>query len=293
MRVLMTKVLILGVDGMLGHGVKKAFQNTSLEMFYTSRRNHPHNTNLLKYEAGADNDRDLSNKLSEIDYVINCIGVIKPEIINKDSESILNSIKINSSFPHLLNKLAIDNGVKVIQIATDCVYDGRKGNYNESDIHNAEDIYGKTKSLGEVESNNFMNLRVSIIGPEVGSKKSLFEWVKNQSKGATINGFTDHMWNGITTFNFGELVKGIISTQNFKSGTFHIVPDGFVTKYDLVSKISRIIGREDLNVQKVNSGKTINRTLATENPSENEKIWEKSVYGKILSMDEVVETLVH
>ena len=284
----MTKVLILGVDGMLGHGVKKAFQNSSLEMYYTSRRNYPHNTNLLKYEAGVDNDSDLSKKLSEIDYVINCIGVIKPEIKNKDSASILNSIKINSLFPHLLNKLAIDNGVKVIQIATDCVYDGLKGGYNENFPHNANDIYGKSKSIGEVRAQNFYNLRVSIVGKEIKGFKSLISWfLKTENK--KINGFSNHTWNGITTLAFAKIVYSAIKNNISLPNTLHIIPKDVVSKFELLKYFLKF--RFNVDVLKKKSTQQIDRSLKTINKKTLRKLWLHSEYKKIPTIKEIINEI--
>lgn len=87
---------------------------------------------------------------------------------------------MNSEFPHIISEIFPKS--KIFQIATDCVFSGTKGNYTEDDFHNATDIYGKTKSLGEVKNNNFFNLRTSIIGKELDGKFSLIEWFLNSKK---------------------------------------------------------------------------------------------------------------
>ena len=98
----------------------------------------------------------------------------------------------------------------MIQIATDCVYSGKTGGYNEDSLHDALDAYGKTKSLGEVRSSTFLNIRSSIIGPEINHKVLLLEWFLKQPKGAVLNGFSNHLWNGVTTLQFAELCLTII-----------------------------------------------------------------------------------
>ena len=122
---------------------------------------------LLKFDARVDSIATLL-EVNKPNWIINCIGVIKPHIDEKVPSSIENAIKVNSEFPILLASAAKKIGAKVIQIATDCVYSGFQGSYIESDLHDATDVYGKTKSLGEVPASNVMHLRASIIGPEVG-----------------------------------------------------------------------------------------------------------------------------
>ena len=104
--------------------------------------------------------------------IINCIGKF---ISDNSKEQIYSSIKVNSLFPIELSKYIKLKKIKLYQIATDCVYDGKAGNYDENSRHNAIDVYGKTKSLGEVKDNNFYNIRVSIIGKELNTKNSLVE----------------------------------------------------------------------------------------------------------------------
>ena len=220
----MKKVLVLGGTGMLGAACLEVLKkNKDLLVTGTSRSERQ---GLVKFDA-------ISSNLSELiesqnpDWIINCIGVIKPHINEKDSGSILNAIEVNSIFPATLANISEELNIKVIQIATDCVYSGRIGGYNETELHDAEDVYGKTKSLGEVISSNVMHLRVSIIGPELGRSTSLLEWFRNQPHGQELNGFTDHLWNGVTTYHFARICEGIVSSDNFKSGLHHIIPGDY------------------------------------------------------------------
>ena len=102
---------------------------------------------------------------------------------------------------NLNNKFKVKKN-KIYQIATDCVYDGSNKLYSENSLHNPLDVYGKSKSLGEVDNKNFFNIRASIIGKEIKNHKSLYDWFRNQNKNSKVNGFTNHLWNGITTKSF-------------------------------------------------------------------------------------------
>ena len=192
------------------------------------------------------------------DYVINCIGVIKPYFKENDPHK-YKSIYINSVLPHYLSGYADSCGVKMIHISTDCVFSGKRGAYTEDDLHDAEDTYGNSKSLGEPE--NCMTLRTSIIGEELKEKVSLLEWVKS-NKDKEINGFTDHLWNGVTTRQYGEICKKIIREDLYEDGLSHVFSPRVVDKHELVSLIN-----DNFNVgakiSQSQSGNPINRALAT------------------------------
>ena len=215
------------------------------------------------------------------DYVINCIGVINKSIAEESADSRQSALLTNSLFPYRLNDLASELGFRIIQIATDCVFSGEKGGYLESDKHDTTDTYGKTKSLGEVPSENMMNIRVSIIGREVSSKVSLFEWVRNQPLNSQIHGYSDHFWNGVTTQAFSRICRGIIENSGFIAGTHHLVPADIMSKFELVTAIANRIGRSDIDILERPSGNRVDRTLATINASLNEQMWVNGGYTSI------------
>ena len=133
--------------------------------------------------------------------------------ILKKINQVNEAIKVNSLFPIQLSKIIKLKKNKIYQIATDCVYSGEKGNYVEMSKHDALDVYGKTKSLGEVNKKNFFNIRVSIIGKEINTKNSLVEWFLSNKKKEKIFGFTNHLWNGVTTSVFAEVLFTIIDKK--------------------------------------------------------------------------------
>jgi dTDP-4-dehydrorhamnose reductase len=268
----MKKVLILGATGMLGSACHSVLSNSKeIEIFKTSRTNQ---AGYLCFDAQSDNVSELIESTNP-DWIVNCIGVIKPYINEKSAESRMNAIKINGLFPE---HLASSTNQPIIQIATDCVYSGRKGNYVESDTHDATDVYGKTKSLGEMPAENFKHLRASIIGPEVGRSTSLLEWFRNQPKDASLNGFTDHLWNGVTTHHFGLIAKGVIEQDFYDFNMTHLVPQDKVSKAQLLRIFAEVYGRPDVIINDTKSPETIDRTLATENKEINKKLWEMAGY---------------
>jgi dTDP-4-dehydrorhamnose reductase len=117
------------------------------------------------------------------------------------------------------------------------VFDGLRGSYSESDNHDSTDSYGITKSFGEPEESTV--IRTSIIGEELRNFSSLLEWVKS-SKDTEVNGYTNHIWNGITCLQFAKICKDIINDKIFWRGVKHITSPNTINKYDLVSLISDI-----------------------------------------------------
>ncbi|MFA6391488.1 MAG: sugar nucleotide-binding protein [Patescibacteria group bacterium] len=171
----------------------------------------------------------LVDKIGEVDAFINCATITNPHI----KQDPVKAFFINSSLPHILSQIY---GDKLIHIATDCVFDGQIGApYNEKSIHHPTDAYGLTRSLGEPADQSLV-LRVSLVGPEIDSSDSLIEWLK-KNKSKTIDGFTNHTWNGLTSREFALICQEIINNRNQypKTGLFHLFSTN-VTKYDMLIK---------------------------------------------------------
>jgi dTDP-4-dehydrorhamnose reductase len=290
----MSTVLILGASGMLGNAVLKEFSNFQGELVATTRAGKSVTADsgvmFIDFDAATD---DLETTFPmPVDYIINCIGIIKPYINDTDAEQTATALDINGAFPNRLEAWASKRGARVIQIATDCVFSGSKGNYLESDEHNASDVYGKSKSLGEARGPSMMHLRVSVIGPEVERSSSLLEWVRNQPKNAEISGYTDHFWNGITSMHFAKIALGIIENALFEPGVFHVLPQDSVTKCELVGLIAKYLGRSDIKVSPTLTGANINRTLDTIHPAKNKAFWLSAGYSSPPSIEQMVSELI-
>ncbi|MFX0073103.1 MAG: dTDP-4-dehydrorhamnose reductase family protein, partial [Candidatus Hermodarchaeota archaeon] len=214
----MTNILVLGISGMLGSMVFDYLsKNKDLNVYGTVRNSKYKKERIFLFDAYDISQLEREDILKlKIEYIINCIGITKPFSKDDDPEGVIRAIKINSDFPWELAKYAKKYNLKIIQIGTDCVYSGKKGNYVETDTHDPLDVYGKSKSLGEVFDGSTLIIRTSIIGPEFKKETTfLFEWFLNQSERGTIGGFEHHIWNGITTLQFAQICEKIISTGIF------------------------------------------------------------------------------
>ena len=291
-----TPIVVLGGTGMLGTAVVRSLLQFGLPVRATARvvdeapsdiRHH-----FVPFDAATDDVAALLADLGAGDYVVNCVGIIKPYIHDHDAAERRRAIAINSTLPYEIAEAASAGGFRVIQIATDCVYSGAKGLYDENDLFDPTDVYGKSKSLGEVPSENFLNLRCSVIGPEVKGKTSLLEWVLAHEPGSTFSGYTDHLWNGLTGQAFGRVAAGIITTGHELSGTFHVVPSGIVSKDELSRTILAAYGRTDVTVTPTATGHSIDRTLATVFPDVNARLWHDAGYTTIPTVEHMVYDLL-
>lgn len=262
-----TKVLILGRTGMLGHMVERVLSpDGDLEISGTHISD-PEDPFYFRAEGGIDTLEKLFHKTGSYDYVINCIGITADKIKAEDSDSVVLATLINSCFPHQLAGLADRFRSRVIHISTDGVFSGLDESYDEDAPHDCRDLYGKTKSIGEVLGHsNFLNIRCSIIGPSPIEKRGLLEWFCSQPEGSVISGYTNHIWSGITTLQFAELCRTIIRNNGFErlrdeSAVFHFSPNRPVSKYELLKMFKEVLDRKVTIKPTASEGGQIKRIL--------------------------------
>ena len=224
----------------------------------------------------------------KISYVVNCVGLIKQRFSEKSENDALSAIEVNSHFPRQLQTIVDRNKMKLIQIGTDCVFSGSRGNYSELDKFDPIDMYGKTKLEGEQNSLGSMILRTSIIGIEKNTSYSLLSWLLSRAKGSEINGFSNHSWNGVTTLDFGRIVSGIIDSDYFLPGIAHVVPGNVVSKYQILLQASRVFDRGDLFIREFEAPKSVNRSLTTIDASRNKHLWSLGGYNEIPKVEEMI-----
>lgn len=291
------KVMILGATGMLGSMVTSVLGRAArIKLAATIRDSKLHpfcastfpTVEWLDLDAATASVDALAVMLEGVDWVVNCIGVIKPYIKDDDPAQVERAIRVNGLFPHALGKAADAIGAKVIQIATDCVYSGLKGDYVEADAHDAFDVYGKTKSLGEANFDSLHHLRCSIIGPEWKCHRSLLDWFLGQPKGASLTGFVNHLWNGVTTYHYAKLCLGVIRNNIGLSRLQHVTAGGKVSKYDMLLSFQTAYDRADLQICGKPSSVAIDRTLATSDPSRNHALWQAAGYTSPPSVAEMI-----
>ena len=291
-------ILVLGANGMLGKMISLYLKtNNELNVFVTARdkssfieKNFEKKfTNFQLSDNYSDNLKKIVD--SNIDLIVNCIGVIKPKIDEKNPNSIKETILTNSYFPLELQNLAFENQIKYIQIGTDCVFSGNDGSYTESSFMDAKDLYGKSKIVGEIEGINKSLIRSSIIGPEEGKGFSLMNWFLNNTQ-QEVSGYKNHLWNGVTTLNFAKVVEGFILNNEFNFKTQHLIPKNTITKANLLEEFKKHFNKNVI-INHVDAEEIIDRTLLTINEQVNENLWKRAGYSSIPTVEENIEELAN
>jgi len=256
----MKKILVAGGNGMAGHMITTYLKET--KKYDVINICHSETLDEKSIILDVLEREQLIQTLLNIkpNIVINCTGILTKQA---DSNPDL-AIYVNAYFPRLLEKLGPKLGFRTIHLSTDCVFSGKKGNYTESDIPDANDMYGRTKALGELKNDRDLTLRTSIIGPELKTNGiGLFNWFMQQK--GIVNGYTNVFWTGVTTLELAKAIDRAIGLE--LTGIIHLVPDNKISKYDLLKKIQNIFSKSDVDIkpfEEIHSDKSLLRTRSSQ-----------------------------
>jgi len=250
------KILVLGISGMLGNALFRKLSSFDEYKVYGTLRS----SNALHYfqeslreniilDADVENFDGLIKLVSTIqpDVTVNCIGLVKQLT---DSADPLRAIPLNSILPHRLAKILSLIGGRLIHISTDCVFSGKNGMYKETDLPDTRDIYGLTKLLGEVDYENAVTLRTSIIGHELQGNRSLVNWFLSQK--TNVKGYSQAIFSGLPTVELANVIhKYVIPNQSLR-GLYHISSEP-IDKFSLLRIIAEVYKKsvkieEDMSV---------------------------------------------
>lgn len=236
------KILIFGASGMLGHKLVQML-GERFDCRWTIRGGFESIEGFGIFERertiehiGVD-DVETVRRAIEIarpDVVVNAVGVIKQL---PSAKNVITTLTVNSIFPHRLAQLSVEYGFRLISVSTDCVFDGVRGFYDEDDLPNATDLYGKSKYLGEVTGSNCLTVRSSIIGRELSTSHSLVEWFLS-NRGGRVQGYTNAIYSGFPTVEFADIITSLICDHNDLSGLYHIASDP-INKFELLKLIDQ------------------------------------------------------
>ena len=245
------RILILGAAGMLGHQLCRNLSDRA-ETWAAFRGN------AIDYEShqlvsaqraisGVDVQKFESVRVAlekaNPDVVVNCIGIVKQR---DEAKQAVPSIHVNALFPHQLADLCAECGIRVIQISTDCVFSGFRGQYTELDVPDPVDLYGRTKLLGELNRENCLTLRTSIIGWQLNTFSSLLSWFALQ-RGKKIKGYKRAIYSGFSTSVMAQLIGDLIETRSDLHGIYQVASEP-ISKYDLLTRLKNILGWNDIKI---------------------------------------------
>jgi dTDP-4-dehydrorhamnose reductase len=247
------KILVIGSNGMAGHVIVKYLKNQKFNITTMARLNADI---CLDVENKNQLDNFFTSNGLAYDFVINCIGLLVSDSINNPHRAIY----VNSFFPHYLESQYLKTSTKILHLSTDCVFDGTKGNYIETDTHTEKNFYGRSKSLGEINNDKDITFRMSIIGPELKSSGTgLLHWALNNPSNE-LQGWENALWNGVTTLQLAKCIEVYLNNPLI-TGVYHLVNnDVSINKYELLCKINEIYNLNKLVIKSVGP-KNINKIL--------------------------------
>ncbi|MCA0978726.1 SDR family oxidoreductase [Qipengyuania flava] len=241
------RILVLGAGGMLGNAVFRLFAEDS--RFSTTgtlrspakiRHFTSEESKKLIFDVDVTQDSALASAFDRAKptTVINCVGIIKQQ---KSATDPLTALTINAVLPHRLAKLSEATGSRLVHMSTDCVFSGRKGGYTEDDFADADDLYGRTKYLGETDYPHTITLRTSIIGHELESSYSLVDWFLSQK--GSVNGYKKAIFSGLPTIVVAQIIRDLVIGNSGLRGVYHLSADP-ISKFDLLSLLADIYGKQ-------------------------------------------------
>lgn len=241
-------ILVLGSSGMLGNAVLRFFaQSPDYEVYGTARswssiRDLQQKAPTAKFVTGIDVDNldSLTRLFATVKpaLVINCVGIVKQL---EEANDPLVALPINALLPHRLARLTQVAGARLVQLSTDCVFSGTKGNYLECDTPDANDLYGRSKFLGEVDYPNAITLRTSIIGHELSGARSLIDWFLSQTD--EVDGYKKAVFSGFPTVEIARIIRDFVIPHPHLHGLYHLSAEP-INKYDLLSLINQVYDKK-------------------------------------------------
>ena len=255
------KILVLGASGMLGNAMLRVMSGQEAwSVFGTVRGADPAlhaaaPSAVLIPGVHADQPDSLLAAFAQArpDVVINCVGLVK-QLTN--AEDPLVAVPINTLLPHRLARMCEVAGARLVHVSTDCVFSGKQGNYTELDQADAQDVYGRSKLLGEVDYPHAVTLRTSIIGHELRSAHGLIDWFLSQQ--ARVKGYTEAVFSGLPTCELARVVRDFVIPHASLRGVYHVAAES-ISKHDLLQIVNREYGK-NLQIEPDDKVK-INRSL--------------------------------
>jgi dTDP-4-dehydrorhamnose reductase len=232
------RVMVLGGGGMLGHVCRIRLAELGHNVVAVGRSASP---DWIQVDV-ADTDALLARiRQEKPDFVVNCVGIL----VKDADEDRVRAIRLNALLPHVLAAAPPVHRFRLITVSSDCIFSGRAGRYPEDARPDADTIYGRTKSLGEVENGHDLTFRTSIVGPELRPQGiGLFNWFMHQK--GTVQGYAKHIWGGVTTLEVAKAVDFV--TGHPTTGLVHLTNGEPIAKYDLLKLFAEVWEKRDVQI---------------------------------------------
>jgi dTDP-4-dehydrorhamnose reductase len=243
------RILVMGGNGMLGHQLCRILPER-MDLWATFHEQVA-DFEFLPKERKLDHVpiQDITRVQEVFDMVkpevvVNAVGIVKQR---DEAKQAISSIQVNALFPHQLANLCIERGIRLLQLSTDCVFSGARGNYTEIDVPDAVDLYGRTKLIGEVNRPGCLTLRTSFIGWQLNTFSSLLSWFALQ-RGKRVKGYRKAIYSGFSTCVMAKLIGEILQTRPDLNGLYQVASKP-ITKYDLLVQLRDLLGWKDIIIE--------------------------------------------
>ncbi|WP_354138930.1 SDR family oxidoreductase [Bradyrhizobium sp. LB11.1] len=238
------KVLVLGATGLLGNAAFRSLSKMpGAEVTGTVRQETARA--LFDPALGArltvvGNIEDPAQQAALFDalrpdVVVNCVAVGRPAPADP-----MRSVAVYAVLPQRLSQLCSRTGARFIQISSDGVFAGHRGAYTEADVPDADDVYGTSKLLGEVDAPHTVTLRTSIIGHELQGGSGLLEWFLSQQ--GECRCFTRAIFSGFPTIVLADMIRDIVIPRPDLCGIYHVATRP-ISKFDLLLLVAGRYGK--------------------------------------------------
>jgi dTDP-4-dehydrorhamnose reductase len=284
----MRRLIVLGATGMLGSEVARVAKSKGIHFEAISR------SSEVSFEAETSSFGDLAKelKLTENDWLVNCIGWIPQKSsgnVNRDQHL---ATLLNTTLPSQISESKAQLGFNWIQIATDCVFRGDRGGYLESDIADADDVYGLSKIAGEAVSDGAIQIRSSIIGRDSRTNSGIYSWFKLAAAKGPVDGYVNQLWNGVSTTAFAELALGMLRDGWTQPLSQHWLPADSVSKYELLQLFAKQWGLASGSVMPLETEVALDRTLGTKDSIASQALWGLAGYQETPTVAELCDEFI-
>jgi len=282
------RLIVLGANGMLGSEVVRIAELNSVPVVAISRSSEvPFDAESMEFEQVA---RKLG--LSESDWLVNCIGWIPQKSSGDEKEDKRLAGLLNTSLPAQISKAKAQLRFNWIQIATDCVFKGDRGNYSESDTRDAADLYGLSKIAGEELSRGAIQIRCSIVGRDTRTSSGIYSWFKSAASKGSVQGYVNQHWNGVSTTAFARMSIGALRRDWTTPVSQHWLPRDAVSKFELLELFAKSLELKPSAVAPVQANDSVNRILVTQDQKASEALWRLAGYSKVPSIDDLCQEFI-
>lgn len=225
------KILVIGSGGMLGFVTLRYLQSQGHQVTgITKTKTFP---GMLRMDAADETAMGRFLRQEFFEAVINCAALlVKPSEERKGE-----AVKLNAWLPHFLDAHCRQTCAYLIQVSTDAVFSGLRGQYRETDASDADTFYGKSKFLGEVCNDHALTVRSGFWGTDVNpGGAGLLQWFLRQE--GPVSGYTQAFFNGVSNLEFAKFASAAI--QNRWTGLCHLCASESVSKYEFLRLANRI-----------------------------------------------------